>query len=65
MPTTVSPPVVNAGEPDAPRLTDLAVIGFLDEDAWLDQEFCGGQGRQQGCSDSVRNKLVKDPFEDP
>ncbi len=59
------PPVVNAGEPDAPRLTDLAVIGFLDEDAWLDQEFCGGQGRQQGCSDSVRNKLVKDPFEDP
>ena len=57
------PPVINAGEPDAPRWTSLTAIGFAGEDAWLDQEFCGGQGTTGPCSSSVLSKLVEDPFE--
>ncbi len=56
------PPVINAGEEHAPRVTDLAAIGFPDEDAWADQEFCGGLGRGSGCSSSIREKLLEDPF---
>jgi len=56
------PPVVNAGEESAPRLTDLALIGFPDEDPFADQEFCGGQGRDGTCSSAIRDKLLDDPF---
>jgi hypothetical protein len=56
------PPVYNAGEPLAPRLTDLSSIGFPEEDAWLEQDFCGGRGRGFLCSAPVRDKLLEDPF---
>lgn len=55
-------PVVNAGEPGATLVDDLAEIGFPDESAWADQPFCGGQGRGGTCSSAVREKLVNDPF---
>ncbi|MCX4248014.1 hypothetical protein [Paraliomyxa miuraensis] len=57
----VLPTAANAGEPDAPRLTDLAPVGFPGDDAWADQDFCGGLGGT-GCSSSVRSKLLTDPF---
>ena len=57
------PAIVNAGEEDAPLLSDLSESGFPDEDAWLDQPFCGGQGRDTSCSSSVRQKLLEDPFD--
>jgi hypothetical protein len=56
------PPVINVGEEGAPRFTDLAAIGFPDEDPFADQEFCGGQGREGTCSSSIRSKLLDDPF---
>jgi hypothetical protein len=58
------PEVFNAGEESAPRLTDLGAIGFPGEDAWLDQDFCGGgDGGVWGvCASSVREKLLDDPF---
>jgi L-ascorbate metabolism protein UlaG (beta-lactamase superfamily) len=59
----VLPPVINAGEADSPRWTDLAAIGFRGEDPWLDQPFCGGRGRGGSCSSSIRSKLLDDPFE--
>ena len=59
---TVLPAAFNAGEPTAPRLTDLAGIGFPDEDAWASQDFCGGRGRGGSCSAPVRDKLLDDPF---
>lgn len=55
------PPIVNAGEEAAPRVTDLAAIGFPGDDAWADQDFCGGLGGA-GCSSPVREKLLVDPF---
>lgn len=55
------PPVGNAGELVAPRLTDLSELGFAGEDAWADQDFCGGLGGTE-CSSSVRSKLLDDPF---
>jgi hypothetical protein len=55
------PPYVNAGEEAAPLVTDLAVIGFGGDDAWADQDFCGGLGGSS-CSSSVREKLTVDPF---
>lgn len=55
------PQVFNAGEEAAPRLTDLAPVGFPGEDAWADQDFCGGLGGT-GCASSVRSKLLTDPF---
>jgi hypothetical protein len=55
------PPGDNAGELEAPRLTDLAVLGFPGEDAWAEQDFCGGLGGT-GCSSPVRDKLLVDPF---
>ncbi len=55
------PPVVNAGEEAAPRVTDLTDIGFPGDDAWAEQDFCGGQGGT-GCSAPVREKLLVDPF---
>lgn len=57
----VLPVVGNAGELETPRLTDLAALGFPGDDAWADQDFCGGQGGS-GCSASVRSKLLVDPF---
>ena len=56
------PSVANAGEESAPRLTDLARVGYPGDDAWIDQPFCGGLGGP-GCSSSVRSKLVVDPFD--
>jgi hypothetical protein len=57
------PEVYNAGEPANPRLTDLAGIGFPNEDAWADQKFCGGLGgNRSSCSGSMRSKLLDDPF---
>jgi hypothetical protein len=55
------PDFVNAGEPDAPRVTALDVLGFPGDDAWLDQDFCGGLERN-GCSAPVVEKLTVDPF---
>ncbi len=59
----VLPPIVNAGEEDAPRWTDLNAIGFPGEDAWADQPFCGGRGAGPLCSSAVREKLLVDPFD--
>lgn len=57
------PEVFNAGEEASPRLTDLTSIGFPGEDAWADQEFCGGLGSGiLGCASAVREKLLNDPF---
>jgi hypothetical protein len=55
------PAIVNAGEEAAPRITDLTDIGFPGDDAWAEQDFCGGQGGS-GCSAPVREKLLVDPF---
>ena len=55
------PAAFNAGEPDAPRLTDLAPAGYPGDEAWVDQDFCGGQGPGT-CSSSVLEKLTVDPF---
>lgn len=57
----LSMPFVNAGEPDAPLVSDLAAVGFPGDDAWADQDFCGGLGGS-GCSSSVRSKLTETPF---
>ena len=58
----VLPPSFNAGELETPRLTELSIAGFPGDDAWADQDFCGGLGGT-GCSSSVRSKLLTDPFE--
>lgn len=58
----VLPTAWNAGELESPRLTDLAVVGYPGDDAWAEQDFCGGLGGT-GCSASVREKLLVDPFE--
>lgn len=55
------PDVVNAGEESAPRITALDDIGFPGDDAWAEQDFCGGLGGI-GCSAPVREKLLDDPF---
>lgn len=55
------PIVANAGEEAAPRLTELSSVGFAGDDAWADQDFCGGLGGT-GCSSPVRDKLLVDPF---
>ncbi len=55
------PPVINAGEPDAPLVTDLGPLGFAGDDAWADQPFCGGTP-MGGCSSPVREKLLNNPF---
>ena len=55
------PPFVNAGEEAAPLVTDLTAVGFPGDDAWADQDFCGGLGGSS-CSSSVREKLTADPF---
>jgi hypothetical protein len=57
----VLPPFVNAGEEAHPLVTDLTRIGFPGDDAWADQDFCGGLGGS-GCSSPVRVKLLVDPF---
>lgn len=54
--------IVNAGEPDAPLVTDLSALGFPGEDAWADQAFCGGLDRNIGCPGSVARKLTENPF---
>ncbi|MCC6558019.1 MAG: hypothetical protein IT372_34160 [Polyangiaceae bacterium] len=56
------PVVHNAGEELHPRLTDLGPIGFPGDDAWADQDFCGGLGSGDACSSPVREKLLDDPF---
>lgn len=55
------PPAVNAGEEAAPRVTELSAVGFPGEQAWAEQDFCGGLGGD-GCSAPVREKLLVDPF---
>lgn len=55
------PPIVNAGEEAAPRVTELSVVGFPGDDAWAMQDFCGGLGGT-GCTSPVREKLLVDPF---
>ena len=55
-------PIYNAGEPDMPLMTDLTAIGFPNEDAWADQDFCGGLGGVL-CSGSILSKLTANPFE--
>jgi hypothetical protein len=54
-------PFVNAGEELAPFVTDLGPIGFAGEDAWADQDFCGGLGGIL-CASPVREKLLASPF---
>jgi len=55
-------PTDNAGEEDHPMLTDLTSVGFPGEEAWVQQEFCGGAGRLLFCASAVREKLMEDPF---
>ena len=55
------PDFVNAGEEAAPRVTSLDAIGFPGDEAWADQDFCGGLGGT-GCSSPVREKLLNNPF---
>jgi hypothetical protein len=55
------PPFVNAGEEAHPLVSDLTAIGFPGDDAWADQDFCGGLGGST-CSAPVREKLLPDPF---
>lgn len=62
LPFEILPEIANAGEPATPLLTDLSSLGFPDEDAWLEQDFCGGRGRSGPCSAPVRDKLTADPF---
>ncbi len=57
----VLPVAGNAGEAEAPRLTELSDVGFPGDDAWAEQDFCGGLGGSE-CSSSVREKLTVDPF---
>lgn len=57
----VLPAFVNAGEPESPRVTALDELGFVGDDAWADQDFCGGQERT-GCTAPVHEKLTIDPF---
>jgi hypothetical protein len=57
----ILPTSTNAGELETPRLTDLTPVGFPGDDAWADQDFCGGLGNP-GCTSSVRSKLLMDPF---
>jgi hypothetical protein len=52
---------VNAGEEAAPRVTELSVVGFPGDQAWAEQDFCGGLG-EPGCTSPVREKLTVDPF---
>lgn len=61
-PGDVHPPVYNAGEADARLLSALDDIGFIGEDAWDDQAFCGGAPRSGACPPSIRSKLAHDPF---
>ena len=56
------PDIWNAGEEDHPRLSSLEVAGFPGDDAWADQEFCGGLDRGGSCSSAVREKLLNNPF---
>lgn len=56
------PPFVNAGEPTSMLVTALDELGFVGDDAWAEQDFCGGLGGS-GCSAPVREKLTMDPFE--
>lgn len=55
------PPFINAGEEAHPLVTDLSMIGFPGDDAWAEQDFCGGLGGAT-CSAPVRDKLLNDPF---
>jgi hypothetical protein len=55
------PDFLNAGEEAAPRVTALDALGFVGDDAWAMQDFCGGQERT-GCTSPVREKLLVDPF---
>lgn len=58
-------PIVNAGEPEHHRVDDLGVVGFPDDEAWVEQKFCGGfraRPRLGGCAESVAEKLLDDPF---
>lgn len=54
-------PFVNAGEEAFPFVTELTAIGFPGDQAWVDQDFCGGLGGS-GCSSAVREKLLVSPF---
>ena len=56
------PLVINAGEDAHHLVDDLSVVGFPGDDAWLDQDFCGGLDRSNGCSSAARTKLLNDPF---
>lgn len=56
------PAFVNAGEPTSTLVTALDELGFVGDDAWAEQDFCGGLGGS-GCSAPVREKLTMDPFE--
>lgn len=63
----VTPPMVNAGEHDRPRVADLGVVGFPGESAWDGSSFCGGlrtrdRSRHFFCGGAVAKKLSDDPF---
>lgn len=65
----VDPPLVNAGEREHPRVTDLAVVNFPGEVAWDGSSFCGGRRplpsseRRLFCGGAIAKKLTNDPFE--
>lgn len=62
----VLPAIVNAGEPSAHRIDDLAIVGFPGDEAWVAQKFCGGFRERPrlggGCAESIAEKLLDDPF---
>ena len=53
--------VTDARSRELTGVGDLGPVGFPGDDAWADQDFCGGLGGSV-CSSSVRSKLVTDPF---
>ena len=54
--------IVHAGEESFPFITELSVIGFPGDEAWEEQDFCGGLGGDS-CSSPIREKLLINPFD--
>src|SRR5262249_12006104 len=55
------PKVLNAGEQNGQRVTDLGVLGFKGEGAWNDLKFCGGLAvdrAKDDCPPTVKSKLL-------
>jgi hypothetical protein len=57
-------PVANVGEVDAPRLDDLAALGFPGECIYCGRRFCGDVSGGEHCPAPLAEKLARDPLED-